>query len=75
MSKVDPNDPTTGFSMDEPSKAWSGIPIRLHIATQILAGMKVPTDFTRKSAVDISETALYFADKLIELHNKDCEGE
>lgn len=69
VKKVNPNSPTIEF-VD--GAGWSNIPIRLDIASKILAGMA-----SLESGIVIHEASLYamkVADALIDCHNRGVDA-
>jgi hypothetical protein len=74
--KVDKNALTFKLSGDGNGNCGteSNIPIRLELASRIMAGM-FANDLTVNHQRVMAESALIYADALIEAHNKTVEGE
>lgn len=67
--KVKPNQPTERYREGMTGR-WGGIPLRLHIATQLLAGY-----LSNPNALDVPNYPEFLeaADMLIEEHNRTSE--
>lgn len=72
--KIDRNDPAHSIPASGGYDVWGGIPLRLEIASRILAGAlanpEFTQDFNRKSDDEIAKRILSAADALIEAHNQ-----